>query len=728
MIMKNILGRGIVRSLASAAAVFAFVPGAGAAGSLGYVVSKIQIYFQKDSSGAIPSPSGYPYEFSAMAENSATLALPDGAIETLATEGGTEFEFNQAFVTLGGLDTAYPAGAYSLSGAAFPTATFNVGSQALYPSSIPRVTGGTWTDNVLAVDPTQAVTLNFSNFAGYGTLGAAGYMRVAISSLTSADSVSLVQSYSTEPIGNATVSATPFTSYVIPANTLMPGLTYLVDLTFDTITSVDSATIPGAVATATFTNRLDIFIGANSAPAIPAPTVGTQPTDQTAAAGGSATFSTTFGFGGASQPANVAFIWHFNGVSVYMDGARHVLGAGGSLTLNNLVPSDAGTYYATAITATGAISTHMVTLTVTGGNPVFSVQPTPVTVAAGGTAVFNASASGAPSYQWYLNGSPLAGATSSTLVIHDATAANAGSYSCRAANPAGSMTSAAAALGVVSTSNPGRLVNISCRASVGTGGNILIAGFVVGGEGTSGSQSLLIRGSGPALKVFNVSGTLADPQLQLFNSGGTVLETNDGWAGNAQIVSTAAAVGGFRWTDTSSHDAALLETLPTGAYTAQIAGESGDTGIALAEVYDATPAGSYTLASPRIVNISARVKVGTGGNILIAGFAIGGSTSKTVLIRASGPALATFNVPGLLPDPQLQLFNSAGTVIQSDNGWGGNAQVASAAASVGAFLWSLPTSKDSALLVTLPPGAYTAQVAGASGDTGVALVEIYEVP
>jgi hypothetical protein len=98
-----------------------------------------------------------------------------------------------------------------------------------------------------------------------------------------------------------------------------------------------------------------------------------------------------------------------------------------------------------------------------------------------------------------------------------------------------------------------------------------------------------------------------------------------------------------------------------------------------------------------------------------------------MLVRASGPALSAFNVTGPLPDPQLQLFGGS-TMIAANDGWGGNAQIAAEAAAVGAFAWSSPTSADSAILITLPPGAYTAQVSGASGDTGVSLVEVYEVP
>jgi hypothetical protein len=338
----------------------------------------------------------------------------------------------------------------------------------------------------------------------------------------------------------------------------------------------------------------------------------------------------------------------------------------------------------------------------------------------------SARAAGIFSYQWFFDGTAMVGSTDAVLVVGNASPANSGSYACLVTNASGSVMTTPASLSVVTTSNPGRLVNISCRSQVGTGGNILIAGFVVGGQGVAGTEPLLIRASGPALVPFNVAGALPDPQLQLF-SGSTLLGTDDGWAGSTQVASSAAAVGAFAWTSPASHDSALVESLAPGPCTAQISGQGGDTGVALAEVYDATPNGAYSAASPRLVNISARVQVGSGANILIAGFEIGGATSKTVLIRASGPALAPFSVSGTLPDPKLQLF-SGSSLLGTDTGWAADTQIAAAAASVGAFSWGNLATADSALLVTLPPGAYTAQVSGASGDTGVALVEVYDVP
>jgi hypothetical protein len=342
-------------------------------------------------------------------------------------------------------------------------------------------------------------------------------------------------------------------------------------------------------------------------------------------------------------------------------------------------------------------------------------QPASQTIAAGGEVVFSFPTTGspAPSVQWFLNGVAIPSATSPTLILNDVTPADSGNIVCVARNASGTVTSTTAVLSVVTTSNPGRLTNLSARAEVGTGGNIVFGGFAVGPLGTAGQEPVLVRASGPALVQFGVPGTLSDPQLQLFSSAGAVLDTNQGWAGLPSITATAAAVGAFPWTAAGSHDAALGVSLASGSYTAQVAGESGDTGVALVEVYDATPSGTYTPSMPRLVNLSARVDVGSGANALFAGFVIGGQTSLTVLIRASGPAIAAapFNVP----------------VIATNSGWGGSSDVSEAASSVGAFAWGDPSSHDSALLITLPPGNYTAEASGASGDSGVAIVEVYEV-
>lgn len=360
--------------------------------------------------------------------------------------------------------------------------------------------------------------------------------------------------------------------------------------------------------------------------------------------------------------------------------------------------------------------------------PSFASRPESQTLASGGAVVFSASSGTLPSpgYQWSFDGVAIPGATDPTLLVTDVTAANSGEYFCVAKNSLGTST-VSATLAVVGAEDPGRLVNLSCRSLVGTGASVLIAGFVVGGGGTSGSESLLVRASGPALAPFGVAGYLPDPDLTLMNSGsGSVIAANSGWGGSALVTSTDAAVGAFPWVDASSLDSALPIALPAGSYTAQVAGASGDTGVALAEVYDATPGGSYAPSTPRLVNISARTQVGQGANVLIAGFVVGGTTSETVLIRASGPALVPFGILGALPDPQLQLYSTSGA-IAGNAGWGGGTQIAAAAASVGAFSWGASATPDSAILVTLPPGAYTAQVSGVSGDSGIALVEIYEV-
>ena len=158
-----------------------------------------------------------------------------------------------------------------------------------------------------------------------------------------------------------------------------------------------------------------------------------------------------------------------------------------------------------------------------------------------------------------------------------------------------------------------------------------------------------------------------------------------------------------------------------------VTGVGATTGVALAEIYDSQPAGVSDATTPRLVNASARAHVRTGSDLLIVGFVIGGDTPRTLLIRAVGPTLASKGVTFVLPDPQLQLY-SGSTRIRENDDWAADAVAnATAAAQVGAFPLPLD-SKDSALLVTLPPGAYTAQVSDVNGATGVALVELYQVP
>lgn len=267
---------------------------------------------------------------------------------------------------------------------------------------------------------------------------------------------------------------------------------------------------------------------------------------------------------------------------------------------------------------------------------------------------------------------------------------------------------------------PARLVNLSTRAQVGTGDNILIPGFVVGGSGT---EALLIRADGPALTQFGVSGVLAQPNLSVITQAGTVVAANTGWGANAnsaEISTVSAQVGAFPLASGSA-DCALLVNLGPGAYTVQVSGVNGTTGIALAEIYEVTSTGT------RLVNISTRAQVGTGGNIMIPGFVVGGGSTEKLLIRGDGPSLAQFGLGGVLAQPSLSIL-SGQTVVASNTGWGNSsnpASIESAAAAVGAFAFAAG-SADSAEVVELAPGGYTVQISGANNSTGIALAEIYE--
>jgi outer membrane protein assembly factor BamB/subtilisin family serine protease len=389
--------------------------------------------------------------------------------------------------------------------------------------------------------------------------------------------------------------------------------------------------------------------------------------------------------------------------------------------------------YQDNISRTGRVQANALAIT---------AQPATQTVAPGSTIVLSVAATGpaALSFQWYLNGAPIAGAVNSDYTIPNSSAANDGSYSVTVTSGGSSVTSTAATLTVATPLPPsqggGRIVDLSARANVGSGADILIAGFVIEG---SGSKNVLLRGIGPTLGVapFNVAGVLAQPELTLFSSGGAEITSVSAWGGSTLLQNAMSQVGAFSL-PTNSADSVILTLQPVGSYTSQLSGIGTSTGVALAEIYDAdTGAPTAYLA-----NISARASVGTGADILIAGFVLEGSVPVQLLLRGVGPTLgnAPFSVAGVVAQPSIALYDSAGSVITTNTGWGNasvagpssvSASVRQATASdmsnVGAF--SLPAgSADSAMVVTLPAGSYTLQLSGVNGTSGVGLVEVYLMP
>ena len=377
--------------------------------------------------------------------------------------------------------------------------------------------------------------------------------------------------------------------------------------------------------------------------------------------------------------------------------------------------------------AAGALASFALT-----GPRVYLLAPPQAQIAAGGgtaTLSVTATGSGTLTYQWRKDGVVIPGATANALSLANVSAASAAAYDVVVTDATGTLTSFPARLTVVpagTPTNPGRLINLSILTSVTATDPLFTLGTVLGGAGTSGAKPLLVRAAGPSLSQLGVGGPLADPKLEMF-SGQTVVSANDNWGGTAALSNAFAQVGAFPYTGVTSRDAAVYNAAQAaGNYTVQVSGVGGATGTVIAELYDATASGAFTTTTPRLVNVSVLKQIGAG-ETLTAGFVVGGATAKQVLIRAVGPTLGTaFGIPGVMADPKLDLF-SGQTVINANDNWGGGGTLATAFASVGAFALG-NASKDAAILVTLTPGSYTAQVSGVSGSGGLTLVEVYEVP
>ncbi len=436
-----------------------------------------------------------------------------------------------------------------------------------------------------------------------------------------------------------------------------------------------------------------------------APTITTQPISRTVAAGSPASFTTVVT--GFPTPT---LQWFKNSVAV--PGATTEL-----LTFASAALADAGTYTLVATNSQGSVTSNAATLAVTGGvaRPEVVAHPTSVARPLGAGAALAIVATGSPTYQWRKNGVAVAGATAATLSFAALAAADTASYDVVLTNAAGSITSDSATV-VVAAPLTAVLRNLSVRTTLAAD-QILIVGVDMSGAG----KEVLVRAVGPSLGVFGVPGTMADPRLAVFTAATPPVQIaqNDNWGGNAAVAAANLRLGAFALTPNTSLDAALVTTI-AGGRTVQVSGPTA--GTVIVEAYDA---GAGNAA--RFTSVAARNLVGTGGDVLIAGFTVDGTGSKNLLIRAAGPSLGALGVPGTLVDPKLEIFTATAVpvkVAENDNFAGA---VDTLARTLGGFGF-VPGARDAAILVSLPAGGYTVQVSGLNNGTGEAIIEVYEVP
>lgn len=252
-------------------------------------------------------------------------------------------------------------------------------------------------------------------------------------------------------------------------------------------------------------------------------------------------------------------------------------------------------------------------------------------------------------------------------------------------------------------------VNISTRLVVGTGNNVGIAGFIVTG---TGQKKFCLRAIGPTLPV---PGPLANPVIALHDSAGAVIATNDDWrigqpGQQDQVIATGIA-------PTNDKESALVVNLGQGAYTVVVSGANNTTGIALIEVFDL----ESTKTSARLLNISTRGQVLTGDNVMIGGFIVAGQSPKRSIVRVGGASL-TSQITGAIQDPNLTLHDANGAVISFNDNW-----KTSQEAEINASSLAPLDTREPAIITNLPPGAYSAVVAGTNNSTGIALVEFFDL-
>jgi hypothetical protein len=274
-----------------------------------------------------------------------------------------------------------------------------------------------------------------------------------------------------------------------------------------------------------------------------------------------------------------------------------------------------------------------------------------------------------------------------------------------------------------------QLGNISTRAFVQTGDNVMIGGFIVQGPQT---KRVIIRAIGPELTQHGVPDAMSNPTLELHDVTGALIASNDNWQttiiGGIITSDQRAEIRASGHAPKDGRESAIIADLPPGNYTAIVRGVNDSTGVALAEVYDLTgTTGSF------LGNISTRSFVQTGDNVMIGGFIVQGTQPKSVIVRAIGPELAAppFNIPDALTNPTLELHDETGALIASNDNWVqtiiGGIITANQVRDIRNSGHAPTDPRESAIIATLPPGNYTAIVRGVNNTTGVGLVEVYDL-
>jgi hypothetical protein len=272
-----------------------------------------------------------------------------------------------------------------------------------------------------------------------------------------------------------------------------------------------------------------------------------------------------------------------------------------------------------------------------------------------------------------------------------------------------------------------QLGNISTRAFVQTGDNVMIGGFIV--EGTE-PKRVIIRAIGPELTQFGVPNVLANPTLELHDGTGALIGSNDNWQhtiiGGIITSDQRGDIRNSGYAPTDGRESAIIAELSAGNYTAIVRGVNDMTGVALVEVYDLNSEANSTLG-----NISTRSFVQTGDDVMIGGFIVQGIAAKRVIVRAIGPELTQYGVPNVLADPTLELHDSAGALIASNDNWRttiiGGIITTNQVRDITASGLAPTDGRESAIIAELPAGDYTAIVRGVNNTTGVALVEVYDL-